>query len=235
VFGGYTGGRCGNLSLKLKGDTAVFDYKPVYYVKRDFPGHDPLTDKDAAKIVDWCVAGVKQWEGKYKIRGHTLTLTVNVDAKLTADKLKANVFVIPRDRLGFVRSQVIFPALVWRPKVPTYTLLCPEDPRNEQYMTRVSAHEFGHALGLNDAYGYGNYFRPEVFFSKIVNPVLGWIQPEAPEDRAPRDAIMRSNRTIYDRDVEMVLWAWKHGKMQLYTESILMYLYFFEVSPAFSQ
>jgi len=235
MFKGKTGGGRSNLSLQLEGDTATFSYSPLFFVERNFPGYDPLTDGDVASIVDMCVAGFKQWEGEYQVRGRTLTLVVNVDAAMAASKSKATVIVEPDG--GSAAGTASFTGFFWRPNRTTVITLYPYNPHSEWFYAGTPAHEFGHAIGLNDAYSYGVFEYFGGFFGFIVNLLADFAQPEAPEYRAPWDAIMRGSwrgAAIYDRDVEMVLWAWKHGKFQLYTESILMYLFpWFELSPVF--
>jgi len=236
MFSGCKGGGRSNLSLKLEGDTATFSYSPLFYVERDFPGYDPLTDGDVENIVAMCVAGFKQWEGEYQVRGRTLTLAVNVDAAMAASKSKATVLVVPPNDDG-IAGQASFSPLFWKPNRTTKITLFPHDPLYEWYYAGTPAHEFGHALGLNDAYSYSGFYHSDNFFGLVVNLLFDFAQPEAPDYRAPWDAIMRGSwrgAAIYDRDVEMVLWAWKHGKFQLYTESVLMYLFpWFELSPVF--
>jgi len=235
MFSGYTGGGRSNLSLKLEGDTATFSYSPLFHVERNFPGYAPLTDGDVAWIVDQCVAGFKLWEGEYAVRGRTLTLVVDVDAKMAANSGQANVRVMPRGESSNAGS-ASFSALFWNPGYTTTINLRPNYPMDEMYYLYVGAHEFGHALGLNDAYSYANRFDSSNIFGWFMNMLYGFAQPAAPYDRAPYDAIMRTSwyATIYDRDAEMVLWAWRNGRFQLYSDSIMMYLSFwFEVSPAF--
>jgi hypothetical protein len=44
---------------------------------------------------------------------------------------------------------------------------------------------------------------------------------------------MRSRWEVTTTEIEMLLWAWKDGRLQLYTDSVLTWLGA-EVSPAFS-
>ena len=236
MFSGCTGGGRSNLSLKLEGDAATFSYTPLFYVERDFPGYAPLTDGDVESIVAMCVASFKKWEGEYQVRGRTLTLAVNVEAAMAETQKSATVLVVPSNDDGRAGT-ASFTGLFWRPNRTTVITMYPHDPRSEWFYAGTPAHEFGHAMGLNDAYSYGVFEYFGGFFGFVINLLADFAQPEAPEYRAPWDAIMRGSwrgAAIYDRDVEMVLWAWKHGKFQLYTESVLMYLFpWHELSPAF--
>lgn len=70
----------------------------------------------------------------------------------------------------------------------------------------VNAHEFGHVLGLFDAYGYI------------------WT-PEAPIAKATEHGIMRSDYDylpeVSDTDIEMMLYAWFTNSLQGYVDGIL--------------
>jgi len=198
-----------------------------------------LSDEEVQSVIDACVAGIKRWEGDYEVRGRTLTLVINVDAKLADEEPGSNFRIVSGDDLYNTAGDANFTAIVWRPNFITKIGIYPDDPRDDWYCERVSAHEFGHAMGLNDAYGYTDHNDPSTWFGRLGNVVWGFIQPEAPPENAPRDAIMRGSwlgAVIYDRDAEMVLWAWKHGKFQLYAKSIARVLFFwFEYSPVFTQ
>jgi hypothetical protein len=77
----------------------------------------------------------------------------------------------------------------------------------------VAAHEFGHILGIGDAYGYPPGATPELM-AKYDN------RPEAPLSplEVPSGDIMRSNRFVTANDIEMVWEAWKTNKWQYFVD-----------------
>jgi hypothetical protein len=96
-------------------------------------------------------------------------------------------------------------------------------------------HEFGHVLGLFDAYGYGSHFRGTTFLNISLDPLADLadrLLPEAPVERAPWSSVMRSGWRVTATEAEMILLAWSRGRLQLYTESALIRLGA-EVSRAF--
>jgi len=80
--------------------------------------------------------------------------------------------------------------------------------------SNVSAHEFGHVLGLFDAYGYGNRWKP-----------LEVVLPTAQLSRASELSVMRSpwwkHFEYNDIEYEMLLYAWSTNSLQLYVDSVL--------------
>jgi hypothetical protein len=88
-------------------------------------------------------------------------------------------------------------------------------------------------LGLFDAYGY------DKIFSYLPGMDLSWLGdrlfPEAPLDRAPYNSIMRNSgwdSVVTPTEIEMLLWACRNSRLQLYTKSIATWLGA-EVSQAF--
>ena len=222
--GEWAGGGLSPIKMRLKEDTLTFDYSPVFYFDPSFS----LTEVEKAAIVDDCVAGFKRWAGVYEIDGRELTVVVDVHAGTTTSLLVASVRVISGRYGASVPG-----CLLWRPCSPFLGIYLRTG--NPQYMDfeDMAMHEFGHVLGLFDAYGYG------VHGYSILGMDFGWLAewllPEAPPDRAPQDAVMRSSwmQVIYPTDIEMLLYAWKNNRLQLYTKSALTWLGA-EVSPAFS-
>ena len=186
-----------------------------------------LSDEEVQSIIGKCVAGFMAWEGVYEIHGREITVEVNVHAETTGSRLRANVRVLPGNAL--LRSGGIVPGcILWRPYSPLLTMyLCTNDPRSMGF-ERLAMHEFGHVLGLFDAYGYDEIGGVDVRW------LGGGFLPEAPPDRAPYGTIMRgSGGEAAPTEIEMLLWAWKNNRLQLYTESVLTRLGA-QVSPAFS-
>lgn len=81
-----------------------------------------------------------------------------------------------------------------------------KQPYREEYtVTRykdTAAHEFGHVLGLGDAY--------DVSWHSAANATTGEV---------PQNDMMRSNGTVTPNDIEMLLYAWQLNTWQEYVDS----------------
>lgn len=77
-----------------------------------------------------------------------------------------------------------------------------------------AAHEFGHVLGLWDAYGYAEHWKP-----------LGYVLPAAPADKASKNNVMRNpwwEQNDFEPIVyEMMLYAWSTDSLQVFSGNIL--------------
>ena len=226
-YKGYTGEWAGGgrspIKMKLEGDTLTFDYSPVFYFDAGFG----LTESDQAEIIVDCVAGFKNWEGIYEIGGRALTVVVDVHPTATGSKSGSSVSILPDNALG----SMVPGCLLWRPTSSLLTMYLRSNYPRTTYFERSAMHEFGHVLGLFDAYGYGaqHWRLGFIDFSWLGE----WLLPEAPLDRAPNYTVMRSGWQITPTEIEMLLWAWKNNRLQLYTKSALTWLGA-QVSPAFS-
>ncbi len=93
--------------------------------------------------------------------------------------------------------------------------LYPQDSRGDQVKETtdtyqdVAAHEFGHALGLNDLYPEANEFK-----NLTGRETISCISNEVDEDY-----IMWTNGRVTSNDVEMVLYAFSENKWQQYYNS----------------
>ena len=186
-----------------------------------------LSDEELQSIIGECVAGFMAWEGVYEVYGRELTVKVNVHAETTNSRLLSTVKILPGSTL--LRSGGMVPGCVlWRPYSPFLTMyLCTNYPRYMGF-EHLAMHEFGHVLGLFDAYGYDELGGVDVRW------LGGGFLPEAPLDRAPMNSIMRgSGGQVTPTEITMLLYAWKGNRLQLYTESVLTWLGA-QVSPAFS-
>ena len=224
--GEWAGGGLSPIKMKLEGDTLTFDYSPVFYFDRSFG----LTGEDKARIIAECVVGFQRWAGVYEIDGRELTVVVDVHPEETGWMLASNVRIVPDKPVDL--GAMVPGCLLWRPGSPFLTMYRPMDGPRRRNFESTAVHEFGHVLGLFDAYGYRAHFSGS-FLGIDVGALADRLLPAAPLDRAPRDSVMRNGREIRAKEIEMLLWAWKDGRLQLYTDSVLTYLGA-EVSPAFA-
>ena len=222
--GGWIGGAPGPIKMKLEGNTLTFDYSPSIYVAREYEDWT-LTDEEVEEAAENCVEGFKEWEGVYEVYGQALTVVVDVHPVVTGRKLFSDVRIVPRNG----SASMVFGCIVWRPWSPFLKMSI----KSGGYVsTHTPMHEFGHVLGLFDAYGYGSQVRDMDFLGLNLRDFVNTLLPEAPPDRAPEYSIMRSRWEVTPTEIEMLLWGWKSGRLQLYTESILCWLGA-EVSQAF--
>ena len=223
--GEWAGGGCSPVKMKLEGDTLTFDYSPVFFFDKSFG----LTEAGKARIVEECVWGFQGWEGVYPLYGREITVKVDVHPTTTEKKLSSSVRVIPRKNIG---SSWVPGCVLWRRNSPLLTMYLRVSNPDYAGFEHSAMHEFGHVLGLFDAYGYGAQLG--TILGIDLHPLGDRLLPEAPLDRAPEDALMRSRWEIYPTDIAMLLYAWKNNRLQLYTKSVLTWLGA-QVSPAFSQ
>jgi hypothetical protein len=119
-------------------------------------------------------------------------------------------------------------ALIWRTDIEQYMILddvvdSPDGISTYTDLTGVTfdrftstaSHEFGHVLGLFDAYGYKEHFLTGDF----------WLPAAPVSSEVPVEDIMRSpwwNSPQYmPIDYEMMLYAWSSNSLQLYVDSVL--------------
>lgn len=216
----------GALKMQLKGNTMTFEYRPVFFFDKSFH----FTDAAKDIMVSDCAAAFQRWAGVYNIRGRELTIEVNVFPEITTSKWKSNVRFLPNASfLGFSLTTMVPGCLLWSPnRVSKIYFRAHDIYRMDDY---VAQHEFGHVLGLFDAYGYKGHLEGHPIWGFLANWVDGLL-PEAPVDRAPYNCIMRSGWRVSPAEAEMLLYAWSRSKLQLYTDSALTWLGA-EVSKAF--
>jgi len=211
----------GSLRVQLQANTMTIEYQPVFYFDNSFAA----TAEAKEQFVTHAVNGFQAWAGTYDIRGRELTVAVNVYPSISTHRRDANVRVLPPH--AFLTSMV--PAsIVWFPRNPFMVMyLRMHHLYPDRHLEILSAHEFAHKLGIFDAYGYGTHIQNR-HLSAIVDALL----PGAPLERAAPNNIMYFGDEITSTELEMILWAWSRGRLQLYTASILC-LVGAEVSHAF--
>ena len=180
------------------------------------------------------LAGIRAWEGVYPVFGSKL----RVQVELTTEKrLGGSVFVMPmaedvrKDALKVARiflpkkrkekavsmldhrRSFAVSGLRWTPGSPKLIVIQDSNGTfsREQTIREVARHEFGHALGLGDLYasnadGYGGVpfgTHPALDAYSLWNGHYGLVMCD-------------QHGFISGKDLEMVLLAFRDGKMQLY-------------------
>ena len=203
-------GKNGPIKMQLKDDTMTFDYNPVFFFDKSFE----MTDEEKDDFIERCVRGFKRWEGVYDIDGHAIEVIVNVTTGITDKKLQSSVQVLPPNGL----ASMVLGAVIWWPGSPLLTIFFrTSNPRTG--FEKTAMHEFGHVLGIFDAYGYRAHFA-----RYGLGDLADFLMPEAPEDRAPVGCVMDSGWNISSTEIEMILYAWSTGHLQLYTKNLLVVL-----------
>jgi hypothetical protein len=84
-------------------------------------------------------------------------------------------------------------------------------------------HEFGHVLGIFDAYAYE--YGSSIFCPGVSdNELIGW-------DSTKTD-VMRSSSDVTNLHAKMLLFAWSRNALQMYKHAAIAILANNEVSPA---
>lgn len=214
-FKSWSGKRGGlyPIQVELKGDNIIFHYFPTFYFCKDLG----LSEARQNEILWQCVAGFDKWEGDYTIYGRNVNVSVNVTPMTTKVAALANVHIQPVDNL----ASMVPGSVLWSPTNPLLHMFLKEgDPKTANY-TDLAMHEFGHVLGLFDAYGYGGHTQGKSFLGVDISGLGDAALPEAPLYRAAANSVMRCTGPVTSTEIEMLLWGWRNGNLQLYTDSIL--------------
>ena len=84
---------------------------------------------------------------------------------------------------------------------------------NLAHLGNVAKHEFGHVMGLWDAYSYDSHWS---WFPIIGEPFGDWLVRDATSVTKTRDTVMYNNTNVSALEIEMILWAWQRDKLQTY-------------------
>jgi hypothetical protein len=188
-------------------------------------GGIPAAYKDAV------LAGFRDWSGSYLVfRDQPLSVVVNVNE---TESIVDTIFVYVldqeasngmRDQYGRMKlrqaeafmanarsSATIGPkVLEWRSWFPKSIYLFQNDLSDLERGRTVARHEFGHMLGIGDLYRD---------YSTGLRGVEGDKYPDlAPyfRGKATFDMVMCNNGAVTNNDIEMVLLAFREGRMQNY-------------------
>lgn len=200
--------------------TGYVEFDPALLVpfKRDPDQRDTLLSAlpESYTYADAVVDGITEyWGGSYLFEGAKMPVNVLVDL-IRKDDPHA---VIPEGQRSFrvrhtnLSATSFVTSPVWRMGWGVFTTGCPEaamlnwspkypgtinlnDYSRLSWFKRVAAHEFGHILGLGDA--YGAHYR---FFYEYPGT---------------DSYMMNANRQVQPREIEMALRAHETGKMQYF-------------------
>lgn len=141
------------------------------------------------------IAGIEAWSGNYNAFGYDTNVNVNVVED--SDGLIINL----TDSAG--RAYAIR-GVPWKttdnPRVELYTGASDGTMRTPTQVSSTAAHEFGHVLGLGDAYGEDD-------------------RPSAAIADSGTNGIMRNHWNginISDKDIQMLIYAWSNNEWQSY-------------------
>lgn len=211
----YSSGNPVNVKLEYKGDITYLHIEAnVFYMGWDFSNiflSMEMGEFNSRK--EKVKEGIEKWAGEYQVFGNQkIRVYVNVVEKDTAitvgtgtiGAIKINLI----KNIDFANSLGGDRLLGWKPKSMKMMNIGWDD-------VDIYKHEFGHSLGLGDAYSH-------LWFKKIYE--LHGVNPSLYEDldKYPKNAdgsidmVMNNNGPVRDNDIEMVLLAFSTGKRQNY-------------------
>jgi len=214
------------INVTIKGNNIDISYSPSVHIQREYFKKVVCDNPDVkdeyevkttevlkptdivySSLVTKIKNGCAQWGGSYSLYGISSTVLVSVDVKNANSRLASNLIITTN-----VKGNNFVPTtLFWcREKVPTmYLNLGYGRYWTDRHWTKPSAsvenlvaHEFGHVLGVFDAYSYA------------ANPT------PARESRAPEKTIMwgtdTSELAVTPTEIKMVLYAFSRNVLQTY-------------------
>ena len=223
----FWSGKKGNdtISVAISGNTITIDYAPKIFMYEDTEQYgwtfDSYGNEYYQKIScieqvsssvykyykDLIVEGFTKWssdEKTYHIQGVYATVIVNVKPERVTDSTQANLCVSIN---ATVRSYVPT-TFNWRtdhtPKMNLFLGKQSAKPNVIDEIMRGAMHEFGHVLGLFDAYK-----SPPFTFS------------EADKSHARENDVMynKPQQEVFSYNIEMMLYTFKNNELQNYANS----------------
>lgn len=168
------------------------------------------------KFEDLVVRGFQKWSGTYEVDSKEVNVkvdvirrkrnAVNIDLKLYGDR--CGVKIKP-----FGWSVDSIPT-----KMVLYAHFNETLERSWEDVENVSAHEFGHLLGLGDAYekNDGNLILIRLV-GMLMPEYFDLIRKDAPKE-VPADDIMRTGSRVTSYDIKLMIKAWEENKYQLFPQ-----------------
>jgi hypothetical protein len=223
-WSGAKGG--GNTTVTISGNDMVIDYYPKFYVREEYmesvqsgnlwipiKNYKPASKAGYVGEVSLAVAGFEAWGkgGPYNIQGVNVNVSMNVHSTKANSASEADVVITTDNTMRPIVPSVFFPG--WNTENTQTIYLNYGLPGYSANTIKINTatHEFGHVLGLFDAYGYGQHMGGlgEALVTSAARP-----------NRAPSDGVMRET-DYYDpiitaTEIGMILQAWSRNKLQLY-------------------
>ena len=184
--------------MTITGNHMHIAYTPKFYFGKFA---DCMTEKEKEAVVKEFEKGFKEWAGSYTIYGLNVTVEVNVISKIVTEKSDSNIRF---EETQLLRSMVPG-AMTWSPTNALVMYIREGTPQNISH--KLPMHEFGHVLGLGDAYG-------------------NWgINAKAAPDITVSNDVMYSDWgladwIVTDLNIEMILWAWNRNVLQAYGDGL---------------
>jgi hypothetical protein len=202
-------------------NTVTIDYFPKIFASCNEDA--PISAADYTYIKDRVVAGFKMWEGNYTVYGEAVDVKVNVNPTRVSSFDAANILIDTDGTSSWIDRSLVPTTIFWnRSTGPQIWFNLVSEYANSQNnlgyvntetqefvdpITHTAMHEFGHVLGLFDAYDDVPY---------------AWI--DALPNRANPDDVMfnLNDQIVYDYNVAMMLHAFRDNSLQNYGNKALL-------------
>lgn len=249
------------VSVALSENTVTIRWRPRFAVyEKKTGGADkrlPSADESFKACVKAAIAGVLRWDSAASCNPNPLCIHgIDTRVRVEVCDIDGRVYAPDTDfdynfystgyrdsnvaiYIGKPHKAIVWDAFRWRRDKRHRVKICFKDREycENGTLSRTMEHEFGHVLGLFDAYGYANKMDPE----DGCYHYGGHPWPERPLPpafidgvRLKRNSVMVCDYNAFDGektsgcyfartclDYEMLLFAWRDNRLQLFTDSIL--------------
>ncbi len=189
--------------------TEIYEESTELYRKRN-------NNYNKMRFEDLVIKGFEKWSGEYNLESQ------KVSVKVLVKRTKKNAINVELKKYGD-RNGVRYKPLGWAVEcIPTKMVLHAHYSetlsRDLEQVMNDAAHEFGHVLGLGDAYGKkdGTFLHTEVIGS-ILPEYRDLNRNDVPEE-VPENDIMRAQTTVTDYDINLMWKAWRDNEYQAFPE-----------------